>query len=352
MSGRCSSADELPDRIESEGELEELLSRPGAEVVELFGRLKGSLAIVGGAGKIGPSLTQMAVRARSQAGGVQEIIVIDRFPDRGVRDRLEALGAKTVTCDLLDPDAVSALPLTENVVYMVGMKFGTSDQPELTWAINALIPDYVVRRYRDARMVVFSTGCVYDFVDATCSGSVETDPLEPPGEYSNSCVARERIFQYCSRRYATEMVLVRLNYAVETRYGVLVDIAQNIAADRPVDLTMGYANVIWGGDVNAAMLRLIEHASSPPAIFNLTGAEKISIRHVAQHLAELMNKQVRFTSEEGPTALLSNSCKAHKLLGPPGVPTEKIVEWTAHWIAQGKPTLNKPTHFQTTDGRY
>ena len=345
-------SEQLPQRIESESELEELLSRPPRPVAELFGRLPGPLAIVGGAGKIGPSLVRMACRARELAGTDQQVIVIDRFPDPAVREGLEAAGAETVTSDLLDPDAVAGLPDAADVIYMVGMKFGTSDAPALTWAVNALVPDYVARRYRGSRIVAFSTGCVYDLVPADSDGSLESDPLTPPGEYANSCVARERVLQHRSARDATRMVLVRLNYAVEMRYGVLVDIAQDIAAGRAVDVTMGYANVIWQGEVNAAVLRLLEHAACPALAINLTGPEKLSVRQAALRLAELMGKRVTFTGAEADTALLSNASRAHELLGRPTIPADRMLQWIAHWVGQGGPTLGKPTHFQTRDGKY
>ena len=344
-----SESQHLADRIDTVGQLEEILSRPSSEVVELFARLKGSLAIVGGAGKIGPSLTAMACRAREQAGTRQEIMVIDRFPDASVRDALQAQGARPVTCDLLDPAAVEALPAADNVIYMVGLKFGTTDQPALTWAVNCLIPAHVARRYREARIVAFSTGCVYNFVPP---GSVEADPLEPPGEYSNSCVARERVLEYVSAAHGTRMVLLRLNYSVEMRYGVLVDLALNVHAGRELDLTMGYFNVIWQGDVSSAALRLLEHAECPPRAINLTGPEKLSVRQVALRLGELMGREVRFAGAEGESALLSNASAAHKLLGRPAVPVERVIEWTARWIAAGGATLGKPTHFQSSDGRY
>lgn len=352
MKNTRSTSSELPERIETVEQLEELLSRPTAEVVELFKRLQGPLAIVGGGGKIGPSLTAMACRARQEAGGGQEILVIDRFPDAAVRQRLEKMGAKTVVCDLLDPEAVKKLPDAANVVYMVGMKFGTTGQPSLTWAINGLVSDYAAKRYRGSRIVAFSTGCVYNLVPADGGGSVESDPLDPPGEYANSCVARERVLEFNALATKTPLLLLRLNYAVEMRYGVLVDVAQAIAAGQPVDVTMGYANVIWQGDVNAATLRLLEHATCPPTPLNLTGTRRLSIREVAEQLGRLMGRKVTISGKETPTALLSNCAKAVGLLGEPRVPTEAILRWTADWVSRGGASLGKPTHFQTRDGKY
>ncbi len=342
----------LPETIESEDQLEELLSRPTPEVVDLFARLEGDLAVIGGGGKIGPSLVRMACRARQAAGGHQRIIVVDRFPDPGVAEALAAAGAETITCDLFDAPAVGQLPPAANVIYMVGQKFGTSDDPALTWAVNALIPAAVAERCRDARIVVFSTGCVYDMTPADSPGSVETDPLEPQGEYANACVARERLFEFCSSRNGTPMLLVRLNYAVEMRYGVLVDLAQDIAAGRAVDVTMGHFNCLWQGDVNAFFLRLLEHTTCPASALNLTGPEKLSIRDAARRLAALMGREARFTGTEADTALLSDASKALGLLGEPKVPAERVIEWTARWIGAGRRTLGKPTHFQEREGKY
>lgn len=351
MGERATSSDP-PESIENEEQLEELLSRPTKDVVELIGHLEGGLAIIGGGGKIGPSLTRMACRARQEAARGPDICVIDRFPDPAVREALAVAGAETITCDLLDASAVAGLPAAENVIYMVGLKFGTADQPALTWAANTLIPAYVAEHYRNARIVAFSTGCVYSFVPADSAGSVETDPLEPIGEYSNACVARERVLEFFCTRNGTPLVQLRLNYAVEMRYGVLVDLALAVLAGEPIDARMGCFNVIWQGDVNAAALRLLAHAGCPPLAINLTGAEKLSVRDLAGRLGELTGRQVRFAGVEADTALLSDASRAHRLLGPPAVPIERVLRWTARWVAAGRKTLGKPTHFQSRDGRY
>ena len=343
---------DLPDAIADEAQLDDLLSRPTGEVVDVLGRLPGDLAVIGGGGKIGPSLAAMACRARDAAGGGGRIFVIDRFPDESVRDRLAAAGAEPIACDLFDPSAVASLPDAANVIYMVGMKFGTSAAPAATWAVNALLPAAVAEGYRGARIVAFSTGCVYALTPSGSAGSVETDPLEPIGEYANACVARERIFEYLSARHGTATVQVRLNYAVEMRYGVLVDLAEAIAAGEPVDVTMGQFNCIWQGDVNAAVIRLIDHAACPPLAINLTGPDKLAVRQVATRLAKRMGKPVAFTGAESDTALLSDASRAFRLLGEPPTPIERVIDWTAGWITRGRPTIGKPTHFQSRDGRY
>lgn len=343
---------ELPEKIENEAQLEELLSRPTQATVEMFARTKGDLVFLGAAGKIGPSLVGMACRAREQAGTKQRIIAVARFSDPAARAAIEQAGAETIPADLLDPSAVARLPLAENVIYMVGQKFGTSQRPDLTWAVNAVVPAYVAEHYRRSRIVAYSTGCVYNLWPAGSAGPDETAPTEPLGEYSNACVARERVLEFFSRRHATPMALVRLNYALDLRYGVLVDLALRISAGEPVDLAMGCFNAIWQGDANDQTLRLLEHTANPPLAINVTSVEKLAVREVATRLGELMGKPVKFIGREAPTALLSNAAKARALFGPPAVPIDRVIRWTAHWIATGGRTLGKPTHFQEREGKY
>jgi nucleoside-diphosphate-sugar epimerase len=347
---------DLPQRIADEAALEELLSRPTPAVVDVFARLDGGVAVLGSGGKMGLSLVAMACRARDAVatggGGGRTIYSVSRFGDAAARAAHERAGAVTVACDLMDRDAaMRALPDAANVVYMVGLKFGTGDNPAMTWAANTVAPLHAAERYRDARIVAFSTGCVYDLSEVG-AGSVETDPLEPRGEYANACVARERIFQYMSQRHGTRIALVRLNYALEPRYGVLVDLAQTIARGEPVDVTMGWFNGIWQGDANAAALRLLEHAAAPPLAINVTGLQTLRVRDVATRLGERMNAPVYFTGEEAPTALLSNASRMRGMLGEPGVPIDRVIDWVADWVSRGGETLGKPTHFQTRDGRY
>lgn len=341
-----------PESIQNVDELEELLSRPDEQVVDLFRRMSGPLAILGAGGKIGPSLAKMACRARELAGGSQDIFVVSRFSNPQARRQLEQIGAKAIACDLMDPSAVAALPEASDVIYMVGQKFGTRDNPSLTWAVNTLAPAYAASRYKDARIVAYSTGCVYDFAPVESRGSVETDPLTPIGEYSNSCVARERVLEYVSRQFGTAMVLVRLNYAVEMRYGVLVDLALGIQAGRCVNLGMGYFNVIWQGDANAFVLRMLDHAANPAKPMNLTGPEKLSVRSTAVRLAELLGKSVQFQGVEAATALLSDASATHRQMGTPQVPAERVIRWVAQWVKAGGEILGKPTHFETFDGKY
>jgi len=286
------------------------------------------------------------------AGTKQEIRVVALFPDPAVRKLLEEAGAKTVDCDLMDPEAVAKLEWAPNVVYMVGMKFGTSENPTITWAVNAMIPAYVGRKFVGSRIVAFSTACVYPLVPVKGPHSLESDPLMPLGEYSNSCVARERVLEHFSRTKGTKMVQERLSYSVDLRYGVLVDIATQIRNGEAVDLTMGYANVIWQGDVNAMTLRLLEKATSPALAVNLSGPKVISIREAALGLARRMKCEVKLTGKEADTALLIDCSKMVELVGEPEMPLEKMLDWVADWVSRGGKLLGKPTHFQTRDGKY
>ena len=342
----------LPAQISSEPQLEELLSRPDQAVVEDLAQLQGDLVILGAGGKIGPSLARMARRALDAAGHSGRVIAVSRFSSAGVRDALEAQGVETIACDLLDREAVDALPLAANVIFMAGRKFGSSGNEPLTWAMNTVAPALVAAHYCQSRIVAYSTGNVYGLGPVQGGGAVESDPLCPAGEYAQSCLGRERVFQYYSRRYGTPAVLVRLNYAVELRYGVLLDVATRVARGKPVDLTMGNANVIWQGDANRAVLRCLSLAESPPLALNLTGPETVSIRAVARCLGELLGTEPVLDGCESETALLSNASRAHALFGYPEVPLDTLLRWVAHWVRIGGPTLAKPTHYDVRDGRF
>ncbi|MGC8785418.1 MAG: NAD-dependent epimerase/dehydratase family protein [Armatimonadota bacterium] len=338
--------------ITSVEELEERLSCPTPEVVQLFRELQGDLLVLGVGGKMGPTLARMARRAMDEAGNAAEVIGVARFSQPQVRERLEQVGVQTVACDLLDADAVKNLPDAPNVVFMAGMKFGTTGAEPLTWAMNTIAPAYVANRFRQSRLVVFSTGNVYPLVPVTSGGATEETPPAPIGEYAQSALGRERVFEYFSARYATPMVIYRLNYAVELRYGIILDVAQKVWAGEPVPLAMGCVNVIWQGDACAWALRCLHLAQSPPLVLNATGPETLSIRHLAHRLGELMGKEPRFEGVEAETALLSNAGKAHRLFGYPTVAVDTVIQWVAYWVMQGLPTLSKPTHYEVRDGRF
>ena len=336
----------------TEVELEESLSRPTAALVEAFARIEGDIIVLGAGGKMGPSLTRMARRATEQSGTARNIFAAARFTDPQVESVLKEAGIVTVRCDLLDRDSVQQLPDAANVIFMAGQKFGTTDSPERTWAVNILAPALAAERYSESRVVAFSTGCVYPDSPNTSSGSKEGDPLEPLGEYANSCVGRERIFEHYSKSNRTPMAFVRLNYANDLRYGVIAEIGRAVWEGRAIDVSTGCVNVIWQGDANAMALRLLEHTACPPLAVNITGPAKVSVRSIAEAFGALFGKIPTFEGHEGSNSLLSDASLSRELLGEPGVSLEQMIEWTAGWIRLGGRQLNKPTHFQTRDGRF
>lgn len=341
-----------PDCIKNEEELEELLSMPTPEVVEMVKKVKGDIIFLGVAGKMGVSMARMAKKACNQAGIKKRIIGVSRFSSEKPRRFLEESGIETIKGDLIDQNFLAGLPDIENVFYLAGMKFGTSGNESFTWAMNSFLPGLVAEKFKNSKIVAFSTGCVYPLVSYKTGGSVEADHPGPLGEYAQSCLGRERLFEYGSIRNHTKVTLIRLFYAVEMRYGVLVDIAAKVYNEEPVDVTMGYANVIWQGDANAMILQTLNYCTSPAMHINITGPELISIRETALTFGKLMNKKVTFTGTENETALLGNAELSFKLFGKPRVPVDKVMEWTAKWITDGKVLLGKPTHFEIRDGKY
>jgi nucleoside-diphosphate-sugar epimerase len=338
--------------ITSESELEDILTRPIPVVVNAVSELEGDLLILGVGGKMGPTLARLAKRSIDEAGLKKHVIGVDVFPSPDQRERLEKIGVETITCDLLDSSALKKLPEVNNVIFMAGRKFGSTGAEHLTWAINTLLPALVAERFRDSRILVFSSGNVYPFTPVFSGGPTEDHPTGPVGEYAQSCLGRERMFDYFSRRFGTPVLLFRLNYSVELRYGVILDIAQKVHAGVAIDLAMGNANVIWQGDANARVLQSFGLCQSPPRILNVTGPETMSIRWLANRLGYLMNREPVFEGTESNSALLSNAAQSHKLFGYPGVPLERVVEWVAYWVLAGGPTLDKPTHFEVRDGKF
>lgn len=332
--------------------LNEMLSRPTPEVVEMIPQLNGDFMVLGIGGKIGPSLARMIKRACEQAGIRKRITGVDRFDSPEQRKKINDEGFQTIQGDLLDYDFIRSLPQIENVLFLAGMKFGAADNLSLTWAVNSYVPAMVAEHFKASKIVAFSTGCVYELVSIKSGGSLESDAPAPVGEYAQSCLGRERMFEYGSIKHKTPVALIRLNYAIEMRYGVLVDIALKIKNNQPVDLTMGYFNVIWQGDANTMVLRAFELCDSPAKILNITGTETLSVRQVAEKFGKLFNKKVHFTGNEAETALLSNAGLSHKLLGKPKTSPEQMITWIADWIIEEKSLLNKPTHFQVRDGKY
>ena len=343
---------ELPDRIENEEALEELLSRPTPYVIDALSKIDGDILILGVAGKMGPTLARMAVRASRGAGIKRRIIGVARFSNASHQAALEQDGVTTIRADLLDQKQLDALPEAPNVIYMPAMKFGSTNQEALTWAMNTYLPGMCAQRYAQSRIVAFSTGNIYGLSPVLFGGSTEDGPMNPIGDYAMSCLGRERMFEHFSRVNGTPVSIIRLNYSTELRYGVIVDMAMTIAAGKPVDLTMGNFNAIWQTDANAMTLAALAHTSSPPFVLNVAGPELLSVRSVAMQLASRMNKDIEFTGVEAPDALLSNGQLGHKLFGYPTVPIARVIDWTADWITSGGSSLGKPTHFESRSGSY
>ncbi len=338
----------LPEKFESVRQLEDFMSSPSAALVEYVKGLKGDIMIIGAGGKIGPTMAIMARKAADKAGVQKKVYAVDVQPLKV----LEGKGIETVQCDLLDRKAVDRLPQVKNVVYMAGRKFGSSGSEWLTWAINVMVPHNVAEVCRQSSIAVFSTGCVYPVVDVYTGGSVETDAPDPVGEYAASSLGRERVFDYYAAEQGTHVVQIRLNYALELRYGVLVDIATKVYHDEPVDVTTGFMNGIWQGDCCDQVLRSFDHATSPSSILNITGPELLSVRWIARRFGQLFGKEVRISGQENGRAYLSNASKANGLFGNPSVPAGRIIEWIADWIQSGGENIGKPTHFETQDGKY
>jgi nucleoside-diphosphate-sugar epimerase len=340
------------DRIENVEQLDEMLSQPTEAVIEMFRRTPGDFIILGVAGKVGPSLARMVKRASDAAGTKRRVIGVARFSKASEAAKLNALGIETIKCDLLDQEQLNKLPDAPNIIYMAGHKFGTTGNEALTWAMNSFLPGLVCMRYKRSKIVAYSTGNVYRSALVVAGGSVETDRVEPIGDYSMSCLGRERIFEHFSRTLKIPTVLVRLCYACEMRYGVLVDMAQRVLADEPIDVTMGCLSLIWQGDANAMTLLSLEHAAIPPFVFNEVGPEILSVRRLCEELGSAMGKKPTFTGSEAPDAMLANGQLAHRLYGYPRVSASQILRWTADWVKRGGENMGKPTHFETRDGNY
>ena len=339
--------------IESVEDLENLLSEPSEDVIKTMVALDGDLVILGVGGKMGPSLARMAKRASDIAGVKRRIVGVSRFSaPSGLEQRLNAWGIETHHCDLLEVQAYAQLPDAANVVYMAGLKFGSVGKESLTWAMNAFVPGLVAARYRDSRFAIFSTGNVYGLSPVSHGGSLETDPLRPLGEYALSCLGRERVFEHFSRVNHTRMSILRLNYAVEMRYGVLLDVAKMVFSGRPVSLQMSHFNAIWQADASAMSLQALAHASSPPFVVNISGPEVLSIAQVALQLGELLHKPVSFEGVESDDALLNNARQAFQLFGYPKTSISQLFPWLANWVARGGETLEKPTHFESRSGDF
>ena len=338
----------LPKTISDIADLDELLCRPSQALIDDLNQVDGDIMILGVAGKMGPTLAGLAKAALPD----RRVIGVARFSDAGTKAWLEARGIETIACDLLDEAAIGRLPKVQNIVFMAGRKFGAEGDLSLTWAMNAHVPALVAQAFRESRIVAFSTGCVYPFVPVDGKGANEALPPNPPGEFAQSCVGRERMFEYFSRKYATPGRLFRLNYAIDMRYGVLHDIATKILGDKPIDVSLGHVNFIWQGDASAQALRCLAHCDTPTSPINVSGHEILAVRDLAKKLGARLGREPIIVGREEPTAWLTDTSQATKLFGPPIVGTEQLIAWTADWVARAMPSLGKPTEYEVRDGRY
>jgi nucleoside-diphosphate-sugar epimerase len=333
----------------TEQELDDRLSTPRPETVAALEACPGDTIVLGAGGKMGPTLVRMVRRA---ASGGRRVMAVSRWSSAEAERALNDAGVETIRCDLLDRAAVDTLPDAANVVFMAGQKFGTTDAPALTWAMNTVVPEHCAHRYAAARTVVFSTGNVYPLTPVASGGAREDHPVGPVGEYAASCVGRERIFELHAARDRTRVAIARLNYAIDLRYGVLVDIASRVRLGRPVSLDMGHVNVIWQGDANRIAIECLPFAAAQPFVLNVTGREVLPVRHIAEWFAGRFGTPASFVGEERPDALLSNTDRMHELFATPEVTVEQMMEWVAAWLEEDRPLLGKPTHFEARDGRF
>lgn len=340
------------EKIEDERSLEEALSQPYPQDIEAAADLRDGLLVLGAGGKMGPTLVRRALAAFQEAGLEGPVTAVSRFSDQRQREALERAGARVISVDLMDPAGLAALPKCPNVIFMAGYKFGSSSDPAATWAVNCYLPGRVAECFQGSRIVAFSTGNVYPLVLPESGGCSENDPVGPVGEYAQSCLGRERVLSFFSRLHGTPACILRLNYAVEARYGVLLDIGRRVFTGEPVPLEMGHVNLIWQGDANSVCLRAFGLCDVPAAVLNLTGPETMSVRWIAQSFGERFGREPIFKGSEGETALLSNAERCHSIFGRPQVSIEAVIDLVADWIREGRPCWEKPTKFEVTDGKF
>jgi len=338
--------------LEDLNKLEATLSQPSEDLIEDLKDLEGDILVLGIGGKMGPSLAVLARQALKAAGKSNRVIGVSRFSTQDLQMKLNEHGIETIKADLLNENDLAALPNVKNIIYMAGTKFGTSGNESYTWAMNTYLPGRVAEKFKDSNLVVFSTGNVYPFMPVDSGGATESINPAPIGEYAQSCLGRERVFEHFSKKYQTPMLLYRLNYAVDFRYGVLIEIAKSVMHEEPIDLSMGHVNVIWQGDANAYALRSLRLCANPLRILNITGAETTSVREVALAYGLRFGKSPVFINQEQPTALLSDAALALSTFGAPKVSLEKMIEVTSLWLSQGGELLDKPTHFQERKGTF
>ncbi|MEX0330476.1 MAG: NAD-dependent epimerase/dehydratase family protein [Puniceicoccaceae bacterium] len=334
------------------GDVDSFLSRPQAGTLAVLQELSGDILVLGAGGKMGLHLCRMLREGLDRFGKSNTVYAASRFQTLASREAYEEAGLKVLVGDFRDPEFVHSLPDCPVVFYLVGAKFGTTGNPELLQQINVEVSRQVAERFKDSRIVAFSTGCVYSYTTPESGGSTEESPTEPVGEYALSCLGREEAFNEASKRHGTPVVHIRLNYSVEFRYGVPVDICRKVMAGEPIDLSMGYVNIIWQNDAVNQIIQCLSLAGSPPVPINITGQDIVPVREIASRFGELLGKEPVFTGTEEPTAWLSNASKSHRLFGPPSVGLDNMVEWIAAWLQNEGETYNKPTGFERRDGKF
>lgn len=333
-------------------QFEKELLAPSPALIADMAKIEGDIILLGIGGKMGPSMGKLAVQAAKAAGMKKRIIGVSRFSDAKAKAELEAAGIETISCDLLNDSQLQALPEVENVIYLAGNKFGTTGNESFTWAMNAYLPGRVAEKYRNSRIVAFSSGNVLPFVPVTSGGPSEETGPEPLGEYAQSCLGRERIFEYFSKTNQTPTLIYRLNYAVDFRYGVMMEIAKSVLNEKPIDLRTENVNVIWQGDANEIAIRSLLHCQSPAKILNVTGPEILSIRWIAHQFGAIFGKAPVFINEPSGTALLNNASECHRIFGYPRVTVREIIDITATWMMNGGDEFGKATHFQERGGKF
>jgi nucleoside-diphosphate-sugar epimerase len=338
--------------IKTEEQLEQLLSEPSEELVDWVSRLEGDIMVIGAGGKMGPSLAGLALNAITKANVDKKVFAVSRFTSEGQMAKLSSLGIRVIQADLLRSEELEALPHAANILYMAGQKFGTLGNEANTWTVNTYLAGRIAEKFASANIVVFSSGNVYPFVDVAGGGATEETPPSPVGEYAQSRLGGERVFEYFSKKLSTRVIIIRLNYAVELRYGVLADVASQVLRGDPIDLRVGHVNVIWQRDANEIAIRSLALCSSPPTVLNVTGPEIVSVRWLAKEFGKLLDKTPVFVGEEGNKALLSNAAKVFDLFGYPRVTLMQAIRWVADWVKGGGTSFDRPTHFQETEGRF
>lgn len=333
-------------------ELENMLTAPSDRLIEDLKKIDGDLLILGVGGKMGPTLAKLAKRAIDEANLEKRVIGVSRFSSGNLREELEEAGIETISCDLLNDEALQALPNVKNIIYMAGNKFGTVGNEHFTWAMNAYLAGRIAEKFKDSRIIAFSTGNVYPLTNVLTNGCTEDFPVNPVGEYAQSCLGRERVLTYFSHKHKTPMLIFRLNYAIDLRYGVLLEIAKHVYEGKAIDLSMGNVNVIWQGDANEYALRSLLHVDNPPTLLNITGPETLSVRWVAKEFGKRFGKEALYVNEESDRALLNNASQAHKLFGYPRVSVQEMMDMVADWVMNDGEMHNKPTHFQEREGAF